>query len=101
MTMLCRSGFTPSGECRQLNCYYTRSRSRMCDEEICRVDSLRHDSRSEDDRTDLERSYQGIALGGHGQSHQFRFGQVLREVCRCAVRINVEIENIDDGASFV
>ncbi len=73
----------------------------MCDEEICRVDSLRHDSRSEDDRTDLERSYQGIALGGHGQSHQFRFGQVLREVCRRAVRMNVEIENIEDGASFV
>jgi hypothetical protein len=67
LTTLCRSGFTPSGECRQLNCYYTRSRSRMFDEETCRVDSLRHDSRFEGDRTDLERSYQGIALGGHRQ----------------------------------
>lgn len=73
----------------------------MCDEEICRVDSLRHDSRSEDARTDRERSYPGIALGGHGQSHQFRFGQVLCEVCRRAVRMNVEIEDNDDGASFV
>lgn len=35
------------------------------------------------------------------QIGQFRFVQVLREVYRRAVRMNVEIENIDDRASFV